>query len=115
MEKSLNKVELKGNVGQEPKIVKLEGGATVVRFSLATHENYKNREGEWKEETVWHNIVAWSSKYMPDFNAIKKGMFVEVTGKLRYGKYTNPSGEERNITEIIALKIVVPLSEIPNN
>ena len=49
MEKSLNKVELKGNVGQEPKIVKLEGGATVVRFSLATHENYKNREGSGKK------------------------------------------------------------------
>ena len=71
MEKSLNKVELKGNVGQEPKIVKLEGGATVVRFSLATHENYKNREGEWKEETVWHNIVAWSSKYMPDLGDVR--------------------------------------------
>lgn len=115
MEKSLNKVELKGNVGQDPKIVKLEGGTTMVRFSLATHENYKTKEGEWKEETVWHNIVAWSGKYMPDFNAIKKGMFVEVTGKIRYGKYTGQTGEEKSVTEILALKIVVPLSGVPDN
>ena len=52
MEKSVNKVELKGNVGMEPKIVKLDGGATLVRFPLATHENYRNRDGEWKEETT---------------------------------------------------------------
>ena len=52
---------------------------------------------------------------MPDFNTIKKGMFVEVTGKIRYGKYTNPAGEEKSVTEIMAIKIVVPLSEIPDN
>lgn len=114
MEKSVNKVELKGNVGMEPKIVKLDGGATLVRFPLATHENYRNRDGEWKEETMWHNITAWSSKYMPDFNAIKKGMFVEVTGKIRYSKYTAPTGEEKYSTEILALKIIVPLAENPN-
>lgn len=111
MERSLNKVELKGNVGQDPKIVNVDSGGSVIRFSLATHETYKTRSGDWQEETSWHNIVAWSSKNMPDFSKIKKGTFIELTGKIRYIKFKNSAGEERNITEILALKIVVPLAE----
>ena len=111
MEKSMNKVELKGNVGQDPKVVNIESGGTVIRFSLATHETYKTKEGEWREETIWHNVVAWSSKNMPDFNRIKKGTFIELLGKIRYIKFRTSAGEERNITEILALKIVVPLAE----
>lgn len=111
MEKSLNKVELKGNVGQDPKIVKIENGGTVVRFSLATHEMYKTKSGEWKEETVWHNVVAWASKGMPDFEKIKKGTFVEIVGKIRYIKFTNQQGDEKFVTEILALKMVIPLAE----
>ena len=45
MEKSLNKVELKGNVGQEPKIMRVENGGSVIRFSLATHETFKTKSG----------------------------------------------------------------------
>lgn len=111
MEKSLNKVELKGNVGQEPKMLKMENGGTVIRFSLATHESYKTKSGEWKEETTWHNIVAWASKGMPNFSNIKKGTFIELAGKIRYVKFKNQSGEERSVTEILALKIVIPLAE----
>ncbi len=111
MEKSLNKVELKGNVGQDAKIVTTENGGTVVRFSLATHENYKTKNGEWKEETMWHNVVAWASRGMPDFGKIKKGTFIEVFGKIRYVKFTNQAGEEKFVTEILALKIVIPLAQ----
>ncbi len=111
MEKSLNKVELKGNVGQEPKIVSVESGGTVARFPLATHESYKDKNGEWKEETTWHNIVAWSLKGMPDFARIKKGVFMELTGKIRYVKYKNASGEEKFLTEILALKMIIPQTE----
>lgn len=111
MEKSVNKVELKGNVGQDPKIVNVEGGGIMAKFSLATHESYKTKSGEWKEETVWHTIVAWSGKSMPDFEKIRKGSFLEVTGKLRYARYRAQSGEERNITEIHAVRIVIPLEQ----
>lgn len=111
MEKSMNKVELKGNVGQDPKVLTVENGGTVIRFSLATHETYKTKDGEWREETMWHNIVAWSSKHMPNFNTIKKGTFIELVGKIRYIKFKNSAGEDRNITEILALKIIVPLAE----
>lgn len=111
MEKSLNKVELKGHVGQEPKITLMENGSSVVRFSLATNENYKTKNNEWKEETIWHNIVAWSSKSMPQFNKIKKGSFLELTGKIKYVKFRTQEGEDRFMTEILALKIVIPLAD----
>ena len=96
MEKSLNRVELKGNVGQDPKIVKMEGGGSVVRFSLATHETFKTKGGELKEETTWHNIVAWSAKGMPDFEKIKRGTFIELIGKIR--NYLKRVGVEEGLT-----------------
>ena len=62
-------------------------------------------------ETTWHNIVAWSRKGMPDFEAIRKGTFLALEGKIRYVKYTNATGEEKNLTEIVAQKIIIPLVE----
>lgn len=111
MEKSLNRVELKGNVGQDPKIMRVENGGSVIRFSLATHETFKTKSGELKEETTWHNVVAWSVKGMPDFSRIKKGVFIELVGKIRYVKFTNQAGEEKTLTEILALKIIIPVAQ----
>lgn len=111
MQKSLNKVELRGHVGQEPKMTQTANGGIVIRFTLATNEVYKGKEGEYCEETIWHNVVAWVSKGMPDFATIKKGTYLELSGKIRYVKYKTQGGEERNITEILALKMVVPVAE----
>ncbi|MCI1733047.1 MAG: single-stranded DNA-binding protein [Bacteroidales bacterium] len=107
MERTLNKVEIKGNVGAEPKITNLENGSQVVRFSVATHETFKAKDGQFKEETTWHNIVAWATKNMPDFLTIKKGSFVEITGRLKYSKYKAKSGEDKYVTEIIALRMAI--------
>ena len=107
MERSLNKVEIKGNVGAEPKITNLESGAQVVRFSVATHEAFKGKDGQYKEETTWHNVVAWAAKSMPDFITIKKGSFVEITGKLKYSKFKAKTGEDKYVTEIIALRMAI--------
>lgn len=111
MEKSLNKVELKGRVGQDARIVKIENGGVAARFTIATNEIIKGRDDNIREETTWHNIVAWSKKGMPDFEKIKKGIFVEIIGKIRYLKYTNAMGEEKVSTEILALKMIIPLAE----
>ena len=56
----INKVILLGNVGRDPEIRSLENGGKVAQFSLATNENYKEKDGNWKEQTEWHNIVAWN-------------------------------------------------------
>lgn len=102
MEKSINRVELRGNVGFDPRISSLEDGLQVMRVSLATNEAYKNRKGEWQEETVWHNIVAWAGKNMPDFSSIRKGSTLSVTGRLKPVNYQTKSGVERQTYEIVA-------------
>jgi single-strand DNA-binding protein len=56
--RGLNKVTLIGNLGKEPEINTLEGGIMVAKFSLATTESYRDKEGNIQSETEWHNIVA---------------------------------------------------------
>ncbi len=105
MEKSLNRVELRGNVGFDPRITELEEGVQVMRLSMATNESYKNKKGEWQDETIWHNIVAWAGKGMPDFTAIKKGCGLSVTGRLKPVQYQTKTGVEKHTYEIVAFNI----------
>ncbi|MDD2490877.1 MAG: single-stranded DNA-binding protein [Bacteroidales bacterium] len=105
MEKSINRVELRGHVGFDPRISSLEDGLRVMRLSLATNEAYKNRKGEWQEETVWHNIVAWTGRNMPDFSSIKKGSTLSVTGRIKPVNYQTKAGVERQTYEIVASTI----------
>ncbi|PKO96786.1 MAG: single-stranded DNA-binding protein [Bacteroidetes bacterium HGW-Bacteroidetes-7] len=111
MEKSLNKVELKGNVGFDPRINNFEEGGVVMRLSLATNESYRNKKGELIEETVWHNIVAWAGKGMPDFEKIKKGTFLSLTGRIKPVQYQTKTGTEKQTYEIIAYSIKLPQDE----
>lgn len=99
---SLNKVMLIGNIGKDPEIRYLDGNVKVATFSLATTEKYKDRQGNTKEMTEWHNIVAWRNladiveKYMT------KGRQVYVEGRLRTRDWTDQSGNKRYSTDIIA-------------
>ena len=99
---ALNKVFLIGNVGKDPEIRHLESGAVVATFTLATTERYKNRNGEATEQTEWHNIVAWNNLAELAENYIVKGSQLFIEGRIRSRKYTNQSGEERYVTEIVA-------------
>ncbi len=111
MQKSLNKVELRGHVGQDPRITRTGNGGVLIRFTLATNEIYKGKDDKYCEETIWHNVVAWGIRGMPDFACIKKGTYLELIGKIRYVKFKTQGGEEKNITEILALKMIVPVTE----
>jgi len=75
---ALNKVLLIGNVGRDPEIRHLEGGASVASFSLATTERFKDRSGETREITEWHNIVAWRQLADLAGRFIKKGSQISV-------------------------------------
>ena len=105
MERSLNRVELKGNVGFDPKVTQLDEGNQVVRFSMATNERYKNRSGEWVDETVWHNVVAWTGKGITDFSGIKKGSLISVVGRLKPVKYSTKDGVEKYSYEVLAFSL----------
>lgn len=103
---ALNKVLLIGNVGKDPDVRHLEGGASVASFSLATTERYKDRNGETKEVTEWHNIVAWRQLADLASNYIKKGTQIFVEGRIRSRSWDDPAtGTKRYITEIEATGI----------
>lgn len=103
----LNKVTLIGNLGKDPEFRTLESGALKANFSLATNENYKDRNGNWQKATEWHDIVLWRSM-AERAKALKKGMLVYLEGKLTHRKWTDKEGRDHYTTEVVAdlLKIL---------
>ena len=99
---SLNKVLLIGNVGKDPDIRHLESGASVATFSLATTERYRDKNGENKEITEWHNIVAWRQLADLASNYIRKGTQIYVEGRIRTRAWDDQTGNKRYTTEIMA-------------
>ncbi len=95
-----NKVQLIGNLGNDPEIVNLDGGTKLAKFSIATNETYKNAKGEKVTDTQWHNVVAWGKTAEIVENYLTKGNEVAVEGKLMHRSYENKEGEKRYITEI---------------
>lgn len=104
MDRSLNRIELRGNAGQDARIMKV-GDNTVARFNIATNETFKDRTGTLREETTWHSITAWSGKGMPDFTRIRKGVCVYVIGRIRQNRYTTADGEEKSFMEVLASRV----------
>lgn len=103
---SLNKITLIGNLGRDPEIKYINETNPVAKFSLATTESYKDKNGEWVDNTEWHNIVAW--RYLAEKAAknLKKGMQVYVEGKVTYRNYDDKDGNKKYITEIVASNII---------
>lgn len=99
---SLNKVLLIGNVGKDPEVRHLESGAVTASFSLATSERYKDRNGEVKDITEWHNIVCWRGLAEIVEKYVKKGTQLYIEGKIRTRSYQDRDGNTRYITEINA-------------
>ena len=104
---SLNKVMLIGNVGRDPEIRYLEGnsqggGTKVATFTLATTERYRDRNGELRENTEWHNIVAWRQTADVVERFVKKGTQLYIEGRLRTRSYTDQQGNKKYTTEINA-------------
>ena len=95
-----NKVQLIGNLGQNPEVKELNGGKKVVKFSLATNETYKNKAGEKVTDTQWHNLVAWGRNAEVIEKYLKKGSEVAIEGKLLNRNYTDKEGVKRYVTEI---------------
>jgi single-strand DNA-binding protein len=103
-----NYVHLLGNVGDDPKVTELDGGKKVARFSLATHETYKDRKGEKQQSTDWHTVVAWGKTAEIIEKYAHKGKQVAVVGKLKSRTYTEPKeGNERYVTEVVADEILL--------
>lgn len=100
----MNKVFLKGNVGQDPRITNFENGGKVAQFTLATTERgFKTRDGkDIPDVTDWHNIVVKQTGLAGVCEQyVKKGTPLLIVGKIRTRDYRDESGNTRYITEII--------------
>ncbi len=102
-----NKVQLIGNVGNDPKITVLENGKKVIRFSLATNENYKNANGEKVQSTNWHNMVAWNKTAEIIEEYAVKGKQIAIEGKLTSRSYETKDGEKRYVTEVVISEVLL--------
>ncbi|MBL7950528.1 MAG: single-stranded DNA-binding protein [Flavobacteriales bacterium] len=99
----VNKVILIGNLGADPEIRHLQNGASVANFRLATSETYKDKTtGERREQTEWHNVVAWRGLAEITEKYLRKGSKVYVEGKLRTRQWQDKDNNTRYTTEIVA-------------
>ena len=95
-----NKVQLIGNLGNNPEIKTLDGGKKMARFSIATNESYRNAKGEKVTETQWHNLVAWGKVAEIAEKYLNKGSEVAIEGKLTNRSYNDKEGNKKYITEV---------------
>lgn len=97
----VNRVILIGNLGRDPEVRRLENGAVVAKFSLATNESYKDKSGEWQDQTEWHDIILWRSLAERAEQSLKKGNTVYVEGKLTHRTWQDQEGNNRKTTEVV--------------
>src|SRR5438552_16032261 len=95
-----NKVQLTGNLGRDPETKTFEDGNKVVRFSMATSEEYYSK-GEKKTGTSWHSVTARGKVADRIAGELKKGAFISVEGRLQNRNYTDKEGQKKYITEIV--------------
>ena len=101
----VNKVILIGNLGKDPEVRYLDNGIAVANISLATTENYKNKEGEKVSQTEWHDVVLWRGLAEVAEKYLKKGASVYIEGKIRTSKWVGKDDNNRYKTEIMADKM----------
>jgi len=96
----VNKVILLGRLGSDPEVRTLPSGGKVVNFSIATSENYTNRNGEKVEQTEWHRIELWENLANIAEQYLKKGDMAYIEGKIRTEKWTDQNGQDKYTTRI---------------
>ena len=118
---SLNKVILIGNLGADPELRYTPSGRAVVNFRMATTRQWNTQDGERREETEWHRIVAFSKLAEICGQYLKKGAPVYVEGRLQTRSWEDQNGMKRYTTEIVANEMQMlsarqqnePASDVP--
>jgi single-strand DNA-binding protein len=102
-----NRVQLIGNLGNDPEIKSLTGGKMVANFSIATSESYKREDGEKVTDTQWHKVVAWNGTAKIVEKLLTKGCNVAIEGKLTSRSWEDKDGNKKYITEVVASEILL--------
>jgi len=102
---SLNRIMLIGNLGRDAETRFTNNNVSVTNFSLATTHSYKGKDGEWVNETTWHNITGFN---LSDFfkENLKKGKKFYVEGRLTKREYTDKEGIKRYSTDVYSDKLI---------
>jgi len=100
---SVNKVILVGNLGRDPEVRYTPSGTAVANFSLATTENWTNKEGQKESRTEWHRVVAWGRLGEICGEYLSKGKQVYIEGRIRTNEWEDQEGNKRQTKEIVAL------------
>jgi single-strand DNA-binding protein len=98
---SLNKVLLIGNLGRDPELRYTPSGRAVANFSMATTEQWKDKEGQRQDRTDWHNIVLWGRQAEIAKDYLRKGKQIYLEGRIQTRSYEDKDGNKKWITEII--------------
>ncbi len=98
----VNRVILIGNLGKDQEVMTLDNGVKFANINVATNESYKDKEGNWVEQTEWHRVVLW--RWLAEKNLIK-GDQVYIEGKLRTRSWDDKDGNKRYTTEVVAEKL----------
>jgi single-strand DNA-binding protein len=108
MARGVNKVILLGNLGKDPEVKYTQSGMAVARFSLATTERAKDKEGNWQDKTEWHNLVAFGRTAEVAGEYLKKGRTVYIEGALRSSSWDDKeTGQKKYKTEVIVNDLVM--------
>ncbi|WP_125718273.1 single-stranded DNA-binding protein [Flavobacterium ustbae] len=102
-----NKVQLIGNVGNDPEIKNFDNGKKNAQLTIATHERYTNDKGEKVEQTEWHRVIAWGKTAELIEKYVVKGKEIAVEGKLTHRSYDDKNGEKRYVTEVVVNEILL--------
>jgi single-strand DNA-binding protein len=102
-----NRVQLTGNLGNNPEIKIFDNGDKLARFSMATKEEYTTRQGEKASDTQWHSITARGKIAEKVESELQKGSFVSIEGRLVTRNYVDKNGQKKYVTEVVANDLTV--------
>ena len=99
----VNKAIIVGNLGRDPEMRTTQSGSQVAKFSVATSSRYKDRDGQWQEQTEWHRVVAFGRLAEICGQYLQKGKQVYIEGRLQTSSWDDKeTGQKRYMTEIVA-------------
>jgi len=102
-----NKVQLIGRLGQDPEIINFADGNKMAKFSLATDDSYKDKDGNKVERTDWHNIVIKGGLVKVVESYVNKGQEIAVEGKITNRSWDDKEGKKHYITEVVCNELLL--------
>jgi single-strand DNA-binding protein len=101
----MQRLVIKGNVGQEPELKTVSGGQTLCKFSVAVNESFTKKDGTKQESTTWFNVTVWGKAAERTAARVKKGSRVIVEGKVKLNTFEGKDGTQKASLEVTALSV----------